>query len=98
MTTRDLRALALTGRPLDEVFIVDFHVHLERWGRVPYPVSEDGLIAKMDRVGVNVACVNGILHIVTSDGNRAVASFARKHPGRVVGIAGTDEAGSCPKL
>jgi predicted TIM-barrel fold metal-dependent hydrolase len=87
MPAGELTALALEGHALRTARIVDFHVHLERWGRMHYPVAEDGLLREMDRVGLETACVNGVLHPVTSEGNRAVADFARRHPGRAVGFA-----------
>jgi len=87
MKTGELLSQALAGRPLSGGPLIDFHVHLERWGQLHYPLADDGLIAKMDRVGVDVACVNGVLHLVTSEGNDAVASFMKRHPGRVVGFA-----------
>jgi predicted TIM-barrel fold metal-dependent hydrolase len=82
-----LREMALAGRPLWETGIVDIHVHLGQWGTMHLPVTDDEMLAKMDRAGVRWICVNAILQPDTRAGNDAVAAFVRRHPGRAVGFA-----------
>jgi uncharacterized protein len=82
-----LLELALSGRPLNGVPVVDFHVHLGTWGAMHLPVCDEMLIGQMDRVGIRIICVNGILYPDVRQANDRVAEFVRRHPDRAVGFA-----------
>lgn len=78
---------ALRGQPLTGAFIVDWHVHLGRWAASFLPEADEQMFAALDRVGVTMICVNGILCPSTREGNDRTADFARRHPNRVVPFA-----------
>lgn len=79
---------ALNGKRLNQYRIIDFHVHYGKWGVTHLPSHSEAMIAKMDLVGIEKICANGITSPDMVEGNRQVAAFARTYPGRVVGIAG----------
>lgn len=83
---------ALSGKPLADWRIIDFHVHYGGWGPMHMPCTSDAMIAEMDRVGVEAICANAIMWPDIALGNREVAAFAKRHPGRVVGIAALNPA------
>lgn len=78
---------ALAGQPITSCPIVDIHVHLGSWPVLHLPVHDEGLIAKMDRVGVDRICINAALHPDIVEGNNLVVDFMRRHPDRVIGFA-----------
>jgi uncharacterized protein len=77
---------ALEGRSLQNIFIVDSHVHTGYWPlmHVARPAWPDTL-QSMDRIGINVAIVNGVLNPDYRQGNDEVGNLVKKYPGRVLG-------------
>ncbi len=78
---------ALAGEPLDDVLVIDVHVHWGRWLTMNLPAAEDGIVRKMRRAGVSKACVNGILNPDVAEGNDQVASAAKRYPDEIIGFA-----------
>jgi len=85
--TDTLRNQALRGQRLD-CPVVDIHVHSDRWFAMNMPCIDDAMIAKMDRVGVDLICPNPIIHPDVCMGNDRLAQFHRRYPDRVVSFAG----------
>ena len=79
---------ALRGETLNNFPIVDVHVHADLWLVQHWPCPDDAMIAKMDRVGVDLICANGVIMPDVCEGNDRVAALAARHPGRVVPFAG----------
>jgi len=78
---------ALNGKRLANYRIIDFHVHYGKWGVMHMPCVSEAMIAKIERVGVEKICANGITLSDMAEANRQVAEFACKYPDQVVGIA-----------
>lgn len=78
---------ARNGEPLGIPGVVDMHGHL---GRYRYPIADlsvDGVIAVMDRVGVErVVCSHmQVMSADPEDGNREVRDAMRAAPARILG-------------
>jgi predicted TIM-barrel fold metal-dependent hydrolase len=82
-----IRNKALQGLPLNDIEIIDFHVHLGNWTRMYIPATVESMLSAMDRVGVDKVCINGVLFPDIREGNNAVAVQAEKHPDRIIPIA-----------
>ncbi len=91
-----LLSRALRGEPLDGFPMVDMHVHFDAWSAMHMPATNDALIAKMDRVGVDLACMNPIILPDVVEGNTRLAEFAGRHPDRVAPFAGLSPYASRP--
>lgn len=90
-----LVAAALRGEPMDNELIIDWHVHLGRWGTMYLPAMDgekdgDVMVRRAREVGVTKLVVNGTLFIDLREGNDAVAAYAARHPDRVIGLAVTN--------
>lgn len=82
---------ALSGRKLADVFVVDCHGHLDLWKAVPAVTKMDieSIIENMDRIGIDVACLNKWNCPDIEAANDDVADAMRKYPHRVAGFAAT---------
>ena len=78
---------ALAGDLLEDVLIIDVHVHWGKWLTMHLPAAEEGIVAAMRRTGVSRACINGILNPDVAQGNDQVAASVRRHPDDLIGIA-----------
>lgn len=83
-----MRAKALEGLALDDVFIFDVHGHADGDPRLPMLDADNlGLISSMDRTGINGCCLSSIAAMTSNPklGNDYVAKLAKEHPGRLYG-------------
>jgi predicted TIM-barrel fold metal-dependent hydrolase len=79
---------ALAGQPLAGTLVVDSHVHLGKWMLMHVPWHEwRHTLRTMDRLGIGVSIVNGMLFPDYQDGNSRVGELVRAHPDRVIGTA-----------
>ncbi|MEA3400609.1 MAG: amidohydrolase family protein [Armatimonadota bacterium] len=86
--TMSLQEHALTGTPLDDVYVVDAHAHMGPY--FAFNIGDEGsaeaMVGAMDRLGIDVSIASP--HIaLTCDyrkGNRRVAEAAQRFPGRIV--------------
>jgi predicted TIM-barrel fold metal-dependent hydrolase len=88
-----LAALALAGRPLDGVLIVDGHCHLGPHASFFQPASEAaGLVQTMDRIGIDRACIFPSLGVMLDAraGNALALDAARAFPDRLLPYAVVD--------
>jgi hypothetical protein len=67
--------------------VVDFHAHLGHWGQYWAKDDPDLYLRCMDNAGIDVACLNCIIHGDANRGNDLVAEYARERPDRFVGAA-----------
>lgn len=82
---------ALTGQKLSDTFVLDCHGHLDLWKALP-PVANagiDGIIANMDRVGIDMACLNKWNCPDPHAANNDLAQALKQHPKRIVAFAAT---------
>ncbi len=81
---------ALRGERLGDAFIVDAHGHLDFW-KVASNTATDAaaIVAVMDRIGVDLACINKWNCPDIRRGNDDVGRAMRDHPGRFAGFAAT---------
>ena len=93
-----LRDVALRGEPLDGCPVVDVHVHADAWLAMHLPCIGDDMIAKMDRVGVDLVCANPIIVPDVCAGNDRLAELAARHPDRIVPFAGLSPYSSRPMV
>lgn len=81
----------LMGRELPEFEVIDIHAHMNRPAQFMCPGDPDidGMIAVMDRVGINRIAImpNMAINCDVVLGNRMVLEAARKYPARVIGVA-----------
>ncbi len=83
-----LKDYALTGRPVDDAYIVDAHAHMGPYFN--FMVHEDGsaaaMVRVMDRLGIDVSIASPHIAVTCDyrEGNRQVAEAAREFPGRIV--------------
>jgi uncharacterized protein len=84
---------ALAGRPLDHCLVIDAHGHLSENPNVPLPdTSLKGLLAGMDRMGIDVFCCSAIAAIYNQSrlGNDMVIDAVQRYPERVFGYMCAD--------
>jgi predicted TIM-barrel fold metal-dependent hydrolase len=87
----ELAARALRGDALADELIIDWHVHLGRLGTLSLSADGDeSLMRGANAVGVTRLVVFGTHFIDLSKANEAVAAYAARHPGRVIGFAVTN--------
>jgi predicted TIM-barrel fold metal-dependent hydrolase len=94
MSAPDLFQLAgRAGRRIDGEVLIDAHAHFGHGPDFPliHPTAEK-LIASMDRIGIQLACVSAIPAIFgdAEHGNALVADAIRAHPGRIFGYMVVD--------
>jgi len=84
---------ALRGEPMDDEFIIDAHGHLDYWKVVPNRRTDAGaIVAAMDHMGVDMACINKWNCPDIHRGNDDVGQALRDYPGRFAGFAATAPA------
>ena len=86
-TQSEILQRALAGDPLDDVLIIDVHVHWGKWLTMHLPAAEEGIVDAIRRSGVSKACINGILNPDVAQGNDQVAAAVRRHPDDLIGFA-----------
>lgn len=93
MTEYGIMQRALRGERLDDVLIIDAHGHLDYW-RIASNAGVDAgaIVAAMDRIGVNMACINKWNCPDIFRANDDVAAAVRSYPGRFAGFAATAPA------
>ena len=78
------------GRPLQDVLVIDCHVHYGVPERVGNPWwTAEGLLLQMDRLGIDQACISPgrALRGDVEAGNDDVLALVRSHPQRFIGFA-----------
>lgn len=84
-------AQIIAGRKLDDVQIVDSHVHSSPWGMMHMCSSScQDMLKAMDKVGIDVAIINGILNPDYKEEHNVIAERIKRYPDRFVGIAGVN--------
>lgn len=84
---------ALRGERLDDVFIIDAHGHLDYWKIASnLRVDAAAIVAAMDRLGVDLACINKWNCPDIQRGNDDVGRALRDYPGRFAGFVATAPA------
>ncbi len=79
---------ALNGETLKDTLIVDCHGHLDHWkAAVNIGVDIDSMIDRMDRIGIDMACINKWNCPEIRRANDDVGAAIRKYPDRVAGFA-----------
>ena len=80
----------LLGVNVPEFEIIDIHAHMNHPAQFLCPGDPDidGMIAQMDRVGVNRVAIapNMAINCDSALGNRMVLEAAKKYPSRVIGL------------
>ena len=90
MSARQILDHALHGRRLDDVFILDCHGHLDMWKAMAgFPGDAETLIENMDRIGINMLCINKWNCPDVFQANTDVGKAVRNYPERFVGFATT---------
>lgn len=93
MSAYGIMERALRGERLDDVFIIDAHGHLDYWKiALNARVDAGAIVAAMDRLGVDLACLNKWNCPDLRRANDDVAAALRQYPGRFVGFAATGPA------
>lgn len=81
-------AQALQGARFDDVLIIDSHVHVGPWALMHVGCPEwKHILRGMDRIGIDISLMNGILTPDYKEGNNEVSKLMKKYPGRITGIA-----------
>ena len=70
-----------------QVPVIDTHGHLGSWPQYGWEDNLPGMVAEMDRAGVDALCVFHITLGEARRGNDVTAEAARRHPGRFVPFA-----------
>jgi len=86
----NFKEAGLRGAALRERFVMDVHGHLGTYGMFNIPVATpEGVVAIMDRIGIDVLCVSHVLSLVGDyrQGNDYIAEAMRAFPGRFLGYA-----------
>jgi uncharacterized protein len=86
-----LKEQILTGRPCDDIYIIDGHTHMGDYYNFHIPWSnESGMIEAMDAYGIAVAVVSHHASIAADYrfGNDTIIAAMRQYPGRFIGYAG----------
>lgn len=84
---------ALAGRPIDNCLLIDAHGHLGENPGFPVPDSSlEGLIAGMDRMGIDVFCPSAVPAIMgqAERGNNIIINAVRRYPKRIFGYMAVD--------
>lgn len=84
---------AFAGAPLTGATVIDAHAHLGANPQFAFPDSSvAGLIATMDRIGVQMACVSSIPAIYGSSdrGNAEILAAVAQYPDRLFGYLVVD--------
>ena len=90
MSGREILDQALAGRRLDDVFILDCHGHLDMWKAMAgLPCDAEAIIESMDRVGIDMLCINKWNCPDVVQANTDIGDAIRKYPKRFVGYAAT---------
>lgn len=84
---------ALNGECLSGLYIADCHGHLDFWKpSLPYGVDADSIVERMDRVGIDVVCLNKWNCPDLYSANTDVGLAQKKYPDRIVAFAATSPA------
>ncbi|MEN6316299.1 MAG: amidohydrolase family protein [Clostridiaceae bacterium] len=77
----------LHGEALDDVFILDNHMHLGKVNDFPVQCDDGQLVRMMDRCGVNAGCISSLLSLSEDfrKGNDEIRRLVKKYPGRFFG-------------
>jgi len=86
-TESNILARALDGEILEDVLIIDVHVHWGKWLCMHLPSAEEGIVQKMESTGVSKSCINGILNPDVAEGNDQVAAASKRYPDKIIGFA-----------
>ena len=86
-TKSGIQKKAMAGEALEDVLIIDIHVHWGKWLAVHAPSAEERMVEKKDRVGISKLCINGILHPDVVEGNVRVAAAVQRHPEKLIAFA-----------
>lgn len=81
---------AKKGTPLDDILIIDCHSHIGCWKQFHAPQNTaEGMIASMDALGINVACITAHSSIGPDYlyGNNMVIDALTRYPDRFLGYA-----------
>lgn len=70
-----------------ETPVVDFHCHVGGWDARGRDDSPDMYLRVMDAAGVDISCINCILHSDARRGNDYVARYMERAPERFAGVA-----------
>ena len=84
---------AFAGKPLDHCLVIDAHGHLSENPNVPLPdTSLETLIARMDRMGIDVFCCSAIAAVYNQArfGNDQVIAAVQRYPDRIFGYMCAD--------
>lgn len=75
-----------SGKKPSNCRIIDVHCHEGSWTAGYFPHTPiDDMVANADRLGIEKLCINK-MHPDWRLGNRHVASYMKKYPGRIVGV------------
>lgn len=84
----DILKQALSGAPLRDTFVIDGHGHLDLWKpHINVDADIDGIIRSMDRIGIDMACLNKWNCPDLKRANDDVGAAIRKYPDRIIGFA-----------
>jgi len=83
----------LAGKKLNTTFIMDCHGHLDMWKAVAgLPCDAESMIDIMDRIGIDMLCINKWNCPDTRTANTDVGAAVKKYPDRFIGFAATQPA------
>lgn len=78
----------IAGKSLDDVQVVDSHVHSGYWGLLHMASSSwPDILKAMDKVGIDTVIINGMLNPDFKEENGIIAERIRNFSDRFVGIA-----------
>jgi predicted TIM-barrel fold metal-dependent hydrolase len=72
---------------IDGQRIIDFHGHQGRWDWLMQDDDPERMLASMDAVGIDQACLFNIFHTDVRVGHAALAKFIQRYPDRFIGFA-----------
>lgn len=88
MNAHPILQKCLKGERLSDVFIIDVHAHLDFWkDSFQFKTDIESIIADMDRIGIDVICLNKWNCPDIKSANEDVAKAMKKYPNRVIGFA-----------
>lgn len=86
MNSTTLKERAQRGIKLDDILVIDSHTH---FGGYPWQKAYDTdfILRKMDRIGVNKACISSLLAVIIDFdlGNKQIDKLVKEHPDRFFG-------------